>query len=102
MDTNIRIDVSRISPCERRNLGRTFLAAVERFYDDPKNVAAFEEWKKTKGRKKEVTHADQRRTADGCRNHNSRDGGLGGVGGIHCTESDDAAGGNTHLLTADG
>ena len=99
MGTNIRIDVSRVSPCERRNLGRTFLAAVERFYDDPKNVAAFEEWKK--GQKKEVSHADQRREADGCRNHSSRDGGLGGVGGIHCAESDDAAGGDAHLLTAD-
>ena len=42
-----RINTSEIPAVERRSLGGTFFKAIERFYSDPKNLRAFEEWKKS-------------------------------------------------------
>ena len=41
-----RINTDEIPAVERRNLGSTFLKAIERFYESPENLRAFEEWKK--------------------------------------------------------
>lgn len=42
----VRIDVREIPGTEVQNLAMTFLSAVRRFYEDPKNEAAFQEWKR--------------------------------------------------------
>ncbi len=39
-----KIDVSAIPDVELRLLCSTLLDAVKRFYDDPRNVAMYEEW----------------------------------------------------------
>lgn len=39
-----RFDLSQISEADRHNLSATFLAAIERFYDDPINRERFEHW----------------------------------------------------------
>lgn len=41
-----KFDFSQIPEIECRRLGKTFLAAVERFYANPENIRRFEEWKK--------------------------------------------------------
>lgn len=82
-----KIDVSQIPPVERKNLAKTFLEAVERFFDDPKNLQDFEEWKKSQEDKDK--NADQRRKAHD--NHDNCSGGngvccIGGINGEeHCT-----------------
>lgn len=43
--THTGIDVNQISSVDKRNLCSTFLAAVQRFYDDPQNREHFERWK---------------------------------------------------------
>lgn len=41
-----RIDLRKLPPLEQARLGKTLLAAVKRFYENPNNVKAFEAWKK--------------------------------------------------------
>lgn len=38
-------DLSSIGEADKRNLCSTFLAAAQRFYDDPANRDRFERWK---------------------------------------------------------
>lgn len=40
----IEIDYSSIPEFVGRDIGRTFLELVEKFYEDPENVKEFEEW----------------------------------------------------------
>ncbi len=42
------IDVSKIPKPDVKNLSRTTLAATERFFEDPENVRAFEDWLKNR------------------------------------------------------
>ena len=42
----VQIDCSQIPSTDLKNLATTFLAAVTKFYEDPGNDAAFQEWKK--------------------------------------------------------
>ena len=44
----MKIKISEIPNAEIQNLAMTFLSAVRRFYEDPKNEAAFQEWKRRK------------------------------------------------------
>ena len=46
-NNQIKIDCTKIPPIEVKILCRTLLAAIEKFYDDPKNRERFEEWRKT-------------------------------------------------------
>lgn len=41
-----RFDLSQMGEADRHNLSATFLAAIERFYDDPANRERFERWQK--------------------------------------------------------
>ena len=41
---NPRFDLSQIGEADRHNLCATFLDAVQRFFDDPANIARFEKW----------------------------------------------------------
>lgn len=41
----VKINVSEIPQIELKLLGRTFLDAVKKFYENPENVRGFEEWK---------------------------------------------------------
>lgn len=43
--THTGIDTNQISSVDKRNLCSSFLAAVQRFYDDPHNRDRFERWK---------------------------------------------------------
>lgn len=43
--STVKINVSEIPQIELKLLGRTFLDAVKKFYEDPENVKGFEEWK---------------------------------------------------------
>ncbi len=40
------VDVSQIPKSDVTNLCRDFLAAVERFYEDPENVRRYDQWEK--------------------------------------------------------
>lgn len=40
-----RIDLSQVGEADKRNLARTFLGAIERFYEDPVNLARFQAWR---------------------------------------------------------
>lgn len=40
----IEIDYNSIPEFVGRDIGRTFLELAEKFYEDPENVKAFEEW----------------------------------------------------------
>lgn len=42
----VKIHTEAIPKIETRLLCGTFLEAIKEFYKDPKNIAAFEEWKK--------------------------------------------------------
>lgn len=42
---NVKMDLSQIGKADTDNIGRTFLEAVRRFYDNPENTKAFENWK---------------------------------------------------------
>lgn len=42
----VKIDCAQIPRVEVNNLCRTFLAAIERFYEDPENRKRFEEWQR--------------------------------------------------------
>ena len=44
----MEIDPSLIPQAEIQNLAISFLTAVKRFYEDPKNAAEFQEWKQRK------------------------------------------------------
>ena len=46
-----RFDLKAMNGADRRVLASAFCEAVRRFYEDPANVARFEEWKKTKEEK---------------------------------------------------
>ena len=46
----MKVDTSQISSADAHSLAITFLEAVERFYADPKNEKAFQDW--LKGREK--------------------------------------------------
>lgn len=48
MQNPMEIDPSLISQAEIQNIAISFLAAVKRFYEDPKNAAEFQEWKQRK------------------------------------------------------
>ena len=39
-----RFDLSQIDEADRLNLASTFLEAIQRFYEDPANIARFEKW----------------------------------------------------------
>lgn len=41
-----RIDPARIPGVEYQNMAITFMRAIKRFYEDPKNEAEFREWLK--------------------------------------------------------
>lgn len=43
-----QIDISQIPPAETRLLSQTFFTAVKKFYENPQNLAGFEDWKKRK------------------------------------------------------
>lgn len=45
MSQMIQFDLSQVPPADVRNLSSTFLSAVKRFYEDPKNLRDFEKWK---------------------------------------------------------
>ena len=46
MQNPMEINLSQIPPAESRNLAISFLEAIRKFYDDPKNEAEFQAWKK--------------------------------------------------------
>lgn len=48
MQNPMEIDPSFIPQADVQNLAATFLSAVKRFYEDPKNAAEFQEWKQRK------------------------------------------------------
>lgn len=48
-DPAVRIDPNLIPSVEKTLLCATFLEAVIRFYQDPDNLKAFEEWRTEKG-----------------------------------------------------
>lgn len=64
MEKKNKIDVSLIPLIERKNLGKTFYEALERFYSDPENVKRFEEWKKEQEAREVVENqqTDDRKT----------------------------------------
>lgn len=37
-------DISQISKADRRNLAAAFYKAIKKFYENPENLARFEEW----------------------------------------------------------
>ena len=41
-----QIDISQIPTAETRLLSQTFFTAVKKFYENPQNLAGFEDWKK--------------------------------------------------------
>ena len=41
-----KIDISQISEADAQNIGRTFLAAVLKYYENPENLKRYEEQKK--------------------------------------------------------
>ena len=43
-----QIDISQIPTAETRLLSQTFFTAVKKFYENPQNLAGFEDWKKRK------------------------------------------------------
>ena len=47
------IDVNLIPAVDVRNIASTVLESVKRFYENPKNVALFEAWKK---QQENITH----------------------------------------------
>ncbi len=46
MMPSARINLTEIPAVEVQKLSRTFLSAVKRFYDDPRHVRDFEDWKR--------------------------------------------------------
>ena len=46
--TVIKIDYTKIPAADLKNLCRTLTEAMIEFYNDPKNLAKFEEWKRNK------------------------------------------------------
>lgn len=75
----VKFDLSQVPLIERKNLGRTFLEAVERFYSDPENERRFQEWKKLQ----EVKNADEGRTAHDNGDNNGCTVSLDSLGHIH-------------------
>lgn len=51
-----RFDLSQIGEADRHNLAVTFLDAVQRFYEDPANIARFDKWQAE--RKKEAGNGE--------------------------------------------
>ena len=51
MGNAVRINPNLIPGMEKQLLCATFLEAVIRFYEDPKNMQAFEKWHSEKGGK---------------------------------------------------
>ena len=49
MGSAVKITPSLIPGAEKQLLCATFLEAVMRFYEDPKNMRAFEAWRMKKG-----------------------------------------------------
>lgn len=47
-NNQIKIDCAKIPPIELKILCKTFVAAIEKFYDDPKNRERFEQWQKNR------------------------------------------------------
>lgn len=47
-NNKIKIDYTKIPPIELKILCRTFVTAIEEFYDDPKNRERFEQWQKNR------------------------------------------------------
>ena len=45
----VQINPNLIPSMEKQLLCATFLEAVIRFYEDPKNMSAFEKWRSEKG-----------------------------------------------------
>ena len=48
MQNPMEIDPSPIPQAEIQNLAISFLVAIKRFCEDPKNAAEFQEWKQRK------------------------------------------------------
>ena len=46
MMPSARINLTDVPAVEVQKLSRTFLSAVKRFYDDPRHVRDFEDWKR--------------------------------------------------------
>lgn len=46
MNNKIKIDCTKTPPIELKILCQTFVTAIEKFYDDPKNRERFERWEK--------------------------------------------------------
>lgn len=57
--STIRIIPESIPRMEKKLLCATFLEAILRFYEDPKNMAAFERWRMGKGGSKVDQKASQ-------------------------------------------
>jgi hypothetical protein len=55
-DARPKIDTAQIEELDWNVLTSALLTAIERFYDDPANVARFNSWKKENGTKKEASH----------------------------------------------
>lgn len=45
-----RFDLSQIGAADRLNLAATFFEAMQRFYEDPANIARFEKWQAERNR----------------------------------------------------
>ena len=45
-----RFDLSQIGTADRLNLAVTFYEAMQRFYEDPANIARFEKWQAERNR----------------------------------------------------
>ena len=43
-----KIDISQISETDAQNIGRTFLAAVLRYYENPENLKHYEDQKRAR------------------------------------------------------
>ena len=56
-----RFDLSQIGAADRLNLASTFLEAVQRFYEDPANIAKFEKWQAAREKEAANGKASKRR-----------------------------------------
>lgn len=53
-----RKDLSQIGEADKHNLCATFLEAILEFYEDPANLARFEEWQRQQQSAEEATQAE--------------------------------------------
>lgn len=50
----VTINTNEIPPADVLSLGNTFLNAVKKFYEDPKHLKQFEDWKAKRDQKNKI------------------------------------------------